>query len=163
AEEPANIINAESIARERGIQITESSSREAGDFTSIVTTTLVTDNGEFSVSGTIFGDRFLRLVRLDGFHLDAYLDGQLLIFRHQDKPGLIGFIGTVCGNHGVNISHMSLGREDNGGEAIAVLNLDSVPSKEAAEEVLAHAAVTGVELVTLPPSGEPLPWLDSAK
>jgi D-3-phosphoglycerate dehydrogenase len=162
AEEPANIINAESIARERGIQITESSSREGGDFTSLVSTTLVTDNGEFSVSGTIFGDRFLRLVRLDGFHLDAYLDGQLLIFRHEDKPGLIGFIGTVCGNHGVNISHMSLGRQDNGGDAIAVLNLDSVPSEEAAAEVLTHAAVTGVDLVALPAAGEPLPWLDSA-
>ncbi len=163
AEEPANIINAESIARERGIQITESSSRDGGDFTSVVNTTLVTDNGEFSVSGTIFGDRFLRLVRLDGFHLDAYLDGQLLIFRHEDKPGLIGFIGTVCGNHGVNISHMSLGRADNGGDALAVLNLDSVPSEEAAAEILANAAVTGIDLVALPKAGEPLPWLDSAK
>lgn len=163
ADEPANIINAESIARERGIQITESSSREGGDFTSVVNTTLVTDNGEFSVSGTIFGDRFLRLVRLDGFHLDAYLDGQLLIFRHEDKPGLIGFIGTVCGKHDVNISHMSLGRADNGGDALAVLNLDSVPSEEAAAEILANAAVTGVDLVALPKAGEPLPWLDSAK
>lgn len=163
AEEPANIINAESIARERGIQITESSSRDGGDFTSVVNTTLVTDNGEFSVSGTIFGDRFLRLVRLDGFHLDAYLDGQLLIFRHEDKPGLIGFIGTVCGKHDVNISHMSLGRADNGGDALAVLNLDSVPSQEAAAEILANAAVTGVDLVALPKAGEPLPWLDSAK
>jgi D-3-phosphoglycerate dehydrogenase len=163
AEESANIINAESIARERGIQITESSSREGGDFTSLVNTTLVTDNGEFSVSGTIFGDRFLRLVRLDGFHLDAYLDGQLLIFRHEDKPGLIGFIGTVCGKHGVNISHMSLGRENDGGDAIAVLNLDSVPSEAAAAEILAHAAVAGIDLVALPKAGEPLPWLDSAK
>lgn len=163
ADEPANIINAESIARERGIKITESSSRDGGDFTSLVNTTLVTDNGEFSVSGTIFGDRFLRLVRLDGFHLDAYLDGQLLIFRHEDKPGLIGFIGTVCGNHGVNISHMSLGRADNGGDALAVLNLDSVPSEAVSAEILAHAAVTGIDLVALPQAGEPLPWLDSAK
>lgn len=163
AEESANIINAESIARERGIQITESSSREGGDFTSVVNTTLVTDHGEFSVSGTIFGDRFLRLVRLDGFHLDAYLDGQLLIFRHEDKPGLIGFIGTVCGKHDVNISHMSLGRANDGGDAVAVLNLDSVPSEETAAEILAHAAVTGVDLVALPKAGEPLPWLDSAR
>lgn len=163
AEEPANIINAESIARERGIQITESSSREGGDFTSVVNTTLVTDNGEFSVSGTIFGDRFLRLVRLDGFLLDAYLDGQLLIFRHEDKPGLIGFIGTVCGKHDVNISHMSLGRANDGGDAVAVLNLDSVPSEETAAEILAHAAVTGVDLVALPKAGQPLPWLDSAR
>lgn len=162
ADEPANIINAESIARDRGIQIEESSVRESGDFSSVVHATVVTDNGEFSISGTIFGDRFLRLVRLDGFHLEAFLDGQLLIFRHQDKPGLIGFIGTVCGKHGVNISHMALGREGSGGEAVAVLNLDATPSAEVAEEILSNADVTGVDLVQLPASGAALPWLDSA-
>ena len=80
----------------------------------------------------------------------------------KDKPGLIGFIGTICGKHNVNISHMSLGRADNGGDAVAVLNLDGVPSEETAAEILAHAAVTGVDLVALPKAGKPLPWLDSS-
>jgi D-3-phosphoglycerate dehydrogenase / 2-oxoglutarate reductase len=161
--EPANIINAESIARERGINITQSSCRDAGDFSSIVHAKLKTDNGDFEVSGTIFGDHFLRLVRIDGFALDAYLDGQLLIFRHHDKPGLIGFIGTECGQHGINISHMALGRSSIGGEAVAVLNLDSVPGPEICAEVAGHENVTGIDLVTLPKAGAPLPWLDSRK
>ena len=161
--EPANIINAEAIARERGIHITESSSRDAGDFASVVSATVRTDNGEFSVSGTIFGDKFLRLVKLDGFLLDAWLDGQLLIFRHQDKPGLIGFIGTECGTHEINISHMALGRDDVGGEAVAVLNLDSKPTEELRAEVAGHEYVTGVDLVELPARGAALPWLDGSR
>ena len=161
--EPANIINAEAIARERGIHITESSSRDAGDFASVVSATVRTDNGEFSVSGTIFGDKFLRLVKLDGFLLDAWLDGQLLIFRHQDKPGLIGFIGTECGNHSINISHMALGRDEVGGEAVAVLNLDSRPTEDLRSKVAGHENVTGVDLVELPARGAALPWLDGSR
>ncbi len=161
--EPANIINADVVARERGIEIEETTSRESGDFSSLVTTTVVTDHGEFTASGTIFGNEFLRLVRLDGFHLEAFLDGHLLIFRHSDRPGLMGHIGTTCGKHHVNISNMVLGRKQVGGEAIAVLNLDSAPSTEARDEVAGHEHVTGVDLVQLPPAGAPLPWLDSRR
>ncbi|HID24244.1 MAG TPA: ACT domain-containing protein, partial [Planctomycetaceae bacterium] len=95
------------------------------------------------------------------FQLDSYLDGLMLIYRHRDVPGLIGFIGTVLGNHGVNIAHMALGREKNepGGNAVAVLNLDNEPSDEALQEVSSHKEVTGVELVRLPPAGAPLPWM----
>ncbi len=158
--ENVNIVNAEMLARERGIEITESQSTEVGDFSTVVSATLVTDNGEITAAGTIFGKQFLRLVRLDQFHLDAYLDGTLLLYRHTDKPGVIGYIGTVCGNHGVNIAHMALGRTRNepGGDSIAVLHLDNRPSDKALEEVSKNDAVQSVQLVTLPPAGAPLPW-----
>jgi D-3-phosphoglycerate dehydrogenase len=159
--EPVNIINSKMIAQERGIHVVESTEEEAGDFTSLVKTTLVTDHGEFTAAGTIFGDKFLRLVKLDGFPLEAYLDGQMLIYRHEDKPGLIGFIGTVCGQHDVNISHMALGRQQSGGDSVAVLNVDSTPSDEVRQEIAGHLHVTGVDLVSLPKAGAPLPWLDS--
>jgi D-3-phosphoglycerate dehydrogenase / 2-oxoglutarate reductase len=158
--ENANIVNAEMLAHERGIEITESSSTEVGDFSTLVSATLVTDAGEVTAAGTVFGKQFLRLVRLDQFQLDAYLDGSLLLYRHTDKPGVIGYIGTVCGRHGVNIAHMALGRLKNepGGAAIAVLNLDNQPSAAALEEVSQHDAVQGVQLVQLPASGAILPW-----
>lgn len=159
--EHVNIVNAEMLARERGIQITESSSTEVGDFSTMIRATIETDAGELTASGTIFGKQFLRLVRLGQFGLDAYLDGCLLIYRHRDVPGLIGFIGTVCGKHNVNIAHMALGREKNepGGDAVAVLNLDCEPMSEVLAEVRKHPEVTGVELVKLPAAGAPLPWL----
>ena len=106
--EHVNIVNAELLARERGIQITESSSTEVGDFSTMIRATIETDAGELTASGTVFGKQFLRLVRLGQFSLDAYLDGCLLIYRHRDVPGLIGFIGTICGKHQVNIAHMAL-------------------------------------------------------
>ena len=74
-------------------------------------------------------------MRLGPYRLDAHLDGNLLIFTHRDVPGLIGFIGTTFGRHGVNIAQMNVGREQPGGEAIGVVNLDSVPPEEALEEV----------------------------
>jgi D-3-phosphoglycerate dehydrogenase len=159
--EHVNIVNAEMLAKERGIRITESSSSDVGDFSTMIRATIETDAGELVAAGTIFGKQFLRLVRLGAFSLDAYLDGMLLIYRHRDVPGLIGFIGTVLGRHQVNIAHMALGRErsEPGGDAVAVLNLDNEPSPEALEEVRQHAEVTGLEVVKLPPAGEPLPWL----
>jgi D-3-phosphoglycerate dehydrogenase len=162
--EHVNIVNAELLAKERGIRITESSSSEVGDFSTMIRATLETDSGDVTVAGTIFGKQFLRLVRLGPFGLDAYLDGTLLIYRHRDVPGLIGFIGTVFGRHHVNIAHMALGRERNepGGDAVAVLNLDNEPSPEALEEVRRHGEVTAVEVVKLPPAGAPLPWLVSS-
>lgn len=160
-DEHVNIVNSELLARERGIQITESTSKEVGDFSTLIRASIETDAGELTASGTVFGKQFLRLVRLGHFSLDAYLDGLLLIFRHRDVPGLIGFIGTVFGKHNVNIAHMALGRERNeqGGNAVAVLNLDNEPSAEALAEVNSHPEVMGVELVKLPPAGAPLPWL----
>jgi D-3-phosphoglycerate dehydrogenase len=159
--EHVNIVNAELLAKERGIRITESASSEVGDFSTMIRATLETDSGDVTAAGTIFGKQFLRLVRLGQFGLDAYLDGTLLIYRHRDVPGLIGFIGTVFGRHQVNIAHMALGRERNepGGDAVAVLNLDNEPSPEALEEVRQHLEVTGVDVVKLPPAGAPLPWL----
>ncbi len=161
-DENVNIVNAEALAKSRGINIIETSSTETGDFTTLVSATLVTDDVELRAAGTMFGHQFLRLVRLNGFQLDSYLDGLLLIYRHRDVPGLIGFIGTVLGKHGVNIAHMALGRERNtpGGQALAVLNLDNPPPQEALDEVMTHKEVTGVELVQLPPAQAPLPWME---
>jgi D-3-phosphoglycerate dehydrogenase len=160
-DETVNLVNAEMMAHDRGIEITESSSLEIGNFSTIVSATITTDSGELTAAGTMFGHQYLRLVRLGQFQLDAYIDGLLLIYRHQDVPGLIGFIGTIFGKHNVNIAHMALGRERNvpGGDSVAVLNLDSEPSAEALAEVLSHPEVTGVELIKLPPAGAPLPWL----
>ncbi len=154
-----NIVNAETLARERGIEITESSSSERGDFSTLINATVVTDAGEFSAAGTIFGNQFLRLVKLGDFHLDAYLDGNLLMYHHVDAPGLIGFMGTAFGKHNVNIAHLALGRKVAGGEAVAVLNLDGPPTPESLAEVAKHDKVIRVETVQLPAAGAPLPWL----
>lgn len=158
--EGVNILNADMLAKDRGIQISSTSSTEIGAFTTLVSAAVDTDQGTVVAAGTTFGNEFLRLVRLDDFQMDAYLDGLMLLYRHKDRPGLIGAIGTTFGKHAVNISHLALGRERNdpGGQAVAVLNLDNEPSAAALKEVAAHPDVTGVQLVKLPKAGAPLPW-----
>jgi D-3-phosphoglycerate dehydrogenase len=86
------------------------------------------------------------------------MDGVMLLFTHRDVPGLIGFIGTIFGKHGVNIAQMTVGRQQPGGEAIAVLNLDSPPPEEALREVRTHEKISHVTVAKLPPAGQMPPW-----
>ena len=161
--ETVNIVNSQTLAKERGVEIAKSSSNEPGNFATMISVSVTTDDGEFEAAGTMFGNDFLRLVRLGTYHLEAYLDGLMFIYKHRDVPGLIGAIGTVFGKHGVNIASMALGRDHNspGGDSVAILNLDNEPSEEAVAEILNHPEVTGVKLVKLPPASANLPWMET--
>jgi len=151
-----NLVNAEVIARERGIEIVEASSPKKGDFASLVQTEVETDKKIYTAAGTLFGDQYPRLVQLGSYRLESYLDGTLFIFTHKDTPGLIGFVGNVFGKHSVNIAGMSVGRTGNaaGGEAIGVLNLDSLPPEEAIAAVRGNEHISSVSVVKLPPAGD---------
>jgi D-3-phosphoglycerate dehydrogenase len=153
-----NIVNAEMIARERGIDIIEQSVPKKGDFSTLIQADVTTDKKTYTATGTLFGNQFLRLVQLGPYHLDAYMDGIMLLFTHRDVPGLIGFIGTIFGKHQINIAQMTVGRQLPGGEAIAVLNLDSQPPEAALAEVRGHPKITSLSVVNLPPAGEMPPW-----
>lgn len=153
-----NLVNARVLAAERGIDLVEQSSSEKGDFSSLLEVIVHTDRKEYRAAGTLFGKSQLRLTHLGPHRLDAHLDGMLLLFSHRDVPGLIGFIGTLFGQHNVNIAQMTVGRQSAGGEAIAVLNLDSVPPQQALDEVAAHAQIGSVSLVKLPEEGILPPW-----
>ena len=153
-----NIVNARLLAAERGIEIVEQTSSQTGDFSTLIRADVQTDKKTYTAAGTLFGNQYLRLVQLGPFHLDAYMDGVMLIFTHRDVPGLIGFIGTIFGKHQVNIAQMTVGRQTPGGEAIAVLNLDGPPPEDALKEVRAHPQISSVSVVKLPPAGEMPPW-----
>ena len=156
-----NLVNAELVARERGIEIVEAASSKKGDFASLVQAEVETEKKTYSASATLFGDQYARLVQLGNYRLESYLDGTLFVFTHKDMPGLIGFVGTIFGKHNTNIAAMTVGRAGNqpGGEAIGVLNLDSVPPEEALNEVTANPLVTSVSVVKLPAAGELPAWL----
>ena len=153
-----NIVNARLLAAERGIEIVEQTSTQTGDFSTLIRADVQTDKKTYTAAGTLFGSQYLRLVQLGHFHIDAFMDGVMLIFTHQDVPGLVGFIGTIFGKHQVNIAQMTVGRKAPGGEAIAVLNLDGTPPEEALKEVRAHPHITSVSVVKLPPAGQSPPW-----
>jgi D-3-phosphoglycerate dehydrogenase / 2-oxoglutarate reductase len=154
-----NLVNAELLARERGIEIVESSSSKKGDFAALLSTEVETEQGPQVAAGTLFGDQYVRLVQLGPYRMEGYLDGVLLVFTHRDTPGLIGFIGTIFGKHAVNIAQMTVGRQTPGGEAIAILNLDSPPPAEALAEVKGHPQISSLSVVKLPAAGELPTWL----
>ncbi len=154
-----NLVNAEVLAKERGIALIEEKSSDPGDFATVIQTEVVTDQKSYVAGGTLFGKEFLRLVRVGPYRLDAHLDGNLLVFTHRDKPGLIGFIGTLFGRHNVNIAQMNVGREFPGSDAIGVVNLDAIPPDSALEEVRNHPDILSMSLIKLPEAGATPPWL----
>jgi D-3-phosphoglycerate dehydrogenase len=157
-DQQVNIVNAPLLAAERGIELVEQTSSQQGDFSTLLRVDLMTDKQTYSAAGTLFGNQFLRLVQLGPHHLEAFMDGVMLLFSHRDVPGLIGFIGNIFGEHQVNIAQMTVGRQQPGGEAIAVLNLDSLPPEDALKEVRAHPLISSVSVVKLPPAGQMPPW-----
>lgn len=154
----ANIVNAKLLAEERGIEIVEQVSSKKGDFNTLIKAEVTTEKKTYTAAGTLFGNQFLRLVQLGPYGLDTYLDGIMLIFTHEDVPGMIGFIGTIFGKHKVNIAQMTVGRQQAGGEAIGVLNLDSAPSDDALRQVRQHPHIQSLCVVKLPPAGQMPAW-----
>ena len=159
-DEEVNIVNAEVLLRDRGIDVTTISDHDHGDFSSSIIAQVETDCGQsFLAAGTLFGNEMPRLITLGQHRLEAYLDGAMLMFTHKDVPGIIGQVGTICGKHSVNIGQMSVGRAEAGGDAVGVLNLDSVPPQEALDEVASVSDVVNIVVTTLP-ERETLPeWL----
>ena len=156
-----NIVNAEVLLRERGIELVEQRSVEIGDFSSLITAEVISEEKTSTAAGALFGNNMPRLVQKAGCRLESYLDGTLLIFNHRDMPGVIGKVGSIFGSYQINIAQMSVGRATNrpGGEAVGILALDSVPPAEALAEIVAVPHVTRACVVKLPPAGEMPPWL----
>jgi D-3-phosphoglycerate dehydrogenase len=158
-EEDVNIVNSELLLRERGIKLTEESRSEPGAFSSSLSAVVESGGRKFEAGGTLFGNNMPRLIRLGDSRLEAYLDGNLLVFTHNDVPGIIGAVGTIFGNHRVNIAQMAVGRTAPGGTAIGVLNLDSLPPAAALAEVTGHKDIQSVRVIELPPAGQLPTWL----
>ncbi|GAA5506525.1 phosphoglycerate dehydrogenase [Novipirellula caenicola] len=157
----ANIVNSEMLLRERGIELSEEKHRDKGAFASSITVKVSGGGRSIIVGGAVLGQNMPRLIMLDEYRLESFLDGKLLIFAHKDVPGIIGRVGTVFGTHGINIAQMAVGREGDapGGSAIGVLNIDGDVPADALAEVEGIDAVTQVKIIDLPKAGELPSWL----
>jgi D-3-phosphoglycerate dehydrogenase / 2-oxoglutarate reductase len=143
-------VNAEGIAKSRGVAVSSERSVLKKDFVNLVRVELVFGSERHSASGTLIGRRHLRMVELDEFLLDAIPEGHLLITRHRDQPGVMGRIGTVLGDAGVNIARLQLGvPRERSGEAVGILNVDSPVSPEVAARLRAVPGILAVTTVAL--------------
>lgn len=128
------VVNALSVAAERGIQILESTSKAPLTFSNLMALRLKTSKEDLSVAGTMFGREHLRLVDVDGVEVDTIPQGNLLFVKNEDTPGVVGQIGTALGRHEVNIARMGLGRKPGSGRAIMLIEVDeAVPETVLAE------------------------------
>jgi len=132
---PVNIVNAEFVAKERGIRMSETTTEEAQGFRNIISITAKTDRMTESVSGSVSGPNRARIVSIGGYMTDLTPTGHVVISRHIDKPGVIGKAATILGRVNVNIAGMQVGRHKPGEEALMVLTVDSAVPAEAMEEI----------------------------
>ncbi|MEZ3142419.1 phosphoglycerate dehydrogenase [Halobaculum sp. MBLA0143] len=144
-----NAVNAPRIAEDRGVEVTESKTRQSDDFRSLVTVTVRDGDRELAVCGTLFADDDPRIVRIDGYRVDARPYGQALVARNRDQPGVIGFVGSVLGEADVNIAGMFNARETSGGEALTVYNLDDRVPEPVLEELLADERMIEATQISL--------------
>jgi D-3-phosphoglycerate dehydrogenase / 2-oxoglutarate reductase len=139
ADRPVNYVNAPSIARERGIEVREERSQSARDYTNLLRVEIRTGAEQTRVAGTLIGsDNRQWLVSALGFELDLELAPLLVLFRYDDVPGVIGRVGTVFGEAGVNIANMTVSRTRRGEKALMVLTVDSKPPAELVERIRAE-------------------------
>ena len=139
-----NFVNAPVIAKERGIRVIESRSVEAEDFANLITIQATGPEGANTISGTIFGKHEPRIVRVNAFRMEVLPEGHLLFIHNLDKPGAIGSIGTVLGQHNINIGRMHVGQETEDLRNVILLVTDTPAPPEVLKELQALPLVKSV-------------------
>ena len=143
SDDTINYVNAEFVAKEKGIKIESEASVDSTVYKNLITIKLTTSEGTTTISATIFDDNVQRLVSINCFDIDVALRGDMLMFKNTDVPGVIGSVGTVLANNSVNIADFSLARNDKG-EALAVILVDDAVSDKAVSELASLEACISV-------------------
>ncbi|MHB8846380.1 MAG: phosphoglycerate dehydrogenase [Nitrospirota bacterium] len=125
-QENVNYVNAPLIAKDRGIEVKVSKSDDTTEYTSLVTLKVKAGGRDSSVAGTLNSKKEPRIIQVDNFPMETVPEGDMLVLMNNDKPGVIGGIGTLMGQNGINIARMQFGREKQGGRAMSVVSVDSV-------------------------------------
>jgi D-3-phosphoglycerate dehydrogenase / 2-oxoglutarate reductase len=148
-EETVNYVNAPVIAKERGIKVRETKSSDAGDYQSMIILRVRTDGKENYLAGTLFSRKDPRIVKINDFDVEIIPEGNMLFLYNNDKPGVIGNIGSIMGRYNINIARMHFGREAPGGLAISVVNIDSPVTQSQLEEIRSLPNILSVKVVNL--------------
>ena len=146
-----NLVNAHLVARDRGVTLAVRTDESAGSgYTNLVTVTTHAGTGRKIIAGTVF-DGTPRIVRLRDLHIEFIPEGHILVLSYEDRPGMVGRIGSILGRHNVNIASMHVGRRTRRGGAIVVLLLDEAVAPEVMEEVSKAVEADFARLIRLEP------------
>ncbi|MER8378529.1 phosphoglycerate dehydrogenase [Mesorhizobium sp. M1399] len=136
-----NMVSAPIMVKERGIIVAEVKRDKSGVFDGYIKLTVKTEHRTRSIAGTCFSDGKPRFIQIKGINLDAEVGQHMLYTTNADAPGIIGLLGTVCGENGVNIANFQLGRNRPGGDAIALLYLDAPFPEKVLAQVRSHKSI----------------------
>lgn len=134
-EEAVNFVNAPFIAKDRGIEVSEVKTSEETDYPSLIKVTASSGKKSFVVGGALYNRKDPRIVLVDGFTVEVVPEGDMLVTSNNDKPGVIGNLGTMLGQNNINIARMQFGRDKKGGKAISVISIDAAPTKAVIEKL----------------------------
>ena len=140
-----NMVSAPAMAKERDINIEEVLRDRQGVYESYIRLTIKTEDSERSVAGTVYSDGKPRIIQVKGINMEAELGKHMLYITNEDKPGFIGRLGTLLGNSAVNIATFNLGRLQEGGDAIALIEIDVAVKEEVLNEINALPLVKQVK------------------
>lgn len=143
-----NEVNAPAFAESLGLKVTESRLSAAGDYTDLLELSADAEGKTVSVAGAFFGAT-PRIVNVNSRHVEARPHGVVLVLENTDRPGIVGRIGTLLGDHGVNIATMSLSRNQAGGTALTVLNLDTTPDDALLEKIRSSEDIRSAQVIEL--------------
>lgn len=143
-----NSLNVMSYVGQLGISVTETSEMTEGEYTDLIEVSAGSGEDSVKLEGTFFG-HVPRVVAINGRHVEAWPQGYILLLENLDRPGIVGTVGTMLGTHKVNIARMSLSRNEIGGQALTVLNVDSKPPEALVQELLEVPDITHVKIVSL--------------
>jgi D-3-phosphoglycerate dehydrogenase len=143
-----NEVNAPAFAENHGLKINETRLSALGDYSDLLELSAIAEGKTVSVGGAFFGAT-PRIVSVNSRPVEARPHGVVLVLENTDRPGIVGRIGTLLGNHGVNIATMSLSRNQEGGTALTVLNLDTAPGKELLKELRASGDIHSAQVIQL--------------
>ncbi|MGD0551641.1 MAG: phosphoglycerate dehydrogenase [Sedimentisphaerales bacterium] len=129
-EMPLNLVNTPVLAKERGISIDETKNPTPKDVASSFSAKVVTDKITRTITGSVFGEKLLRIIEIDGFNAEITPQGAVLIIFNEDRPGVIGHLGTVLGKHKINIATMGVGQKLDQQKAVLAVSLDKTPDED---------------------------------
>jgi D-3-phosphoglycerate dehydrogenase len=143
-----NHVNAPALAETLGLKVTETRNSAVGEFSELMEVSATCGENVVSVAGTFFGPR-PRIVKINDRHVEARPSGILFIIENRDRPGIVGLLGTIMGNHNLNIANMTLSRDQIGGRALTVLNLDAAPNETLIKELLKDPDIYSARVIEL--------------
>jgi D-3-phosphoglycerate dehydrogenase len=148
-ESGVNYVNAPAIARERGIKVIESRAPEMSGYLNAIAVQTRTASRTLSLEGAVFGADTVRVVKIDGFRMEAVPEGYILMLHNRDVPGVVGRVGTLLGERGINIAGIELGRERIGGMALSLIHIDDAVPTEVLDELRKLPQIVSAQVLRL--------------